>query len=586
MNFLPDVKKQSLLLMLLLVVMLSTACGQTTTFVPPTTVPTAAPTTQADLPKVTSVTLDRSEVPNYESIEMTVTLEAKYTNPYDLREISLDGVFTGPDGSVMNVPGFWDGEKDWKMRFTPSQVGTWKYKLLITDVRGTSLPSEGELSVTASDLHGWIQPGNTFDPAYSSRYLVHKDGTPFYGVGHCDALNILIDGFDIEDGVGLFDDMKKANENFVVWWPLYTNSPVNSSYDKYSFSNMKVIDAVVQDAQKEGIYLVFTVWDHPNLRDDTHAWGDGKWQQNGFSKLGDINSFFISDDAWAWQANLYRYIIARWGYSPAIGMWQTVSEINGTNAYDQTDSWHKKVNDYFVANDPYRHPTTASGSGEVDWPAGHAAMDMPQLHLYNWNNDAVGAAKTMASWTSQMWAGNEKPNWVGEFGVQGNVYYPELFHYAIWAALASGAAMTPAEWNSGGSWGRLTPEMKSDLSHLAQFMQDTPLAKWNPQVLSVSSSDVVVRGWGVAGADGGLFWVQDFSAEGKSIEEVRASVTVRANVQIEITGLSEGAYSIQPFDTWQGLYLESFDVNCKMNEACTLDLPDFSSDMAFKIVRK
>ena len=345
MNFLPDVKKQSLLLMLLLVVMLSTACGQTTTSVPPTTVPIAAPTTQADLPKVTSVTLDRNEVPNYESMEMTVKLESKYTNPYDLREISLDGVFTGPDGSVMNVPGFWDGEKDWKMRFTPSQVGTWKYKLLITDVRGTSLPSEGELSVTASDLHGWIQPGNTFDPAYSSRYLVHKDGTPFYGVGHCDALNILIDGFDIEDGVGLFDDMKKANENFVVWWPLYTNSPVNSSYDKYSFSNMKVIDAVVQDAQKEGVYLVFTVWDHPNLRDDTHAWGDGKWQQNGFSKLGDINSFFISDDAWAWQANLYRYIIARWGYSPAIGMWQTVSEINGTNAYDQTDPWHKKVND-------------------------------------------------------------------------------------------------------------------------------------------------------------------------------------------------------------------------------------------------
>ena len=586
MNFLPDVKKQSLLLMLLLVVMLSTACGQTTTSVPPTTVPTAAPTSQADLPKITSVTLDRSEVPNYESIEMTVTLDAKYTNPYDIREISLDGVFMSPDGSVMNVPGFWDGEKDWKMRFTPSRVGVWKYKLLITDARGTSLPSEGELSVTASDLHGWIQPGNTFDPTYSGRYLVHHDGTPFYGVGHCDALNILIDGFDIEDGVGLFDDMKKVNENFVVWWPLYANSPVNSSYDKYSFSNMKVIDAVVQDAQKEGIYLVFTVWDHPNLRDDTHAWGDGKWAQNGFSKLGDINSFFVSDDAWAWQANLYRYIIARWGYSPAIGMWQTASEINGTNAYDQTDPWHKKVNDYFVANDPYRHLTTASGSGEVDWPAGHAVMDMPQLHLYEWNNDAVGAAKTMAKWTSQMWAGNEKPNWVGEFGVTGNTYYPELFHHSIWAALASGAAMTPAEWNSGGSWGRLTPEMKLDLSRLAQFTLDMPLAKWNPQVLSLSSSDVVVRGWGVAGEDGGLFWVQDFSAEGKPIEEVRASVTVRANVQIEITGLAEGAYSIQPFDTWQGMYLEPFDVSCKANVACILALPDFSSDMAFKIVRK
>lgn len=580
-------KKNRLLLpALLFTLILSTACRASTTPATPTISPTVAPTVQQELPKITSVTVDRNEVPNYASLEMTVTLDAKYSSPYDLREISLDGVFTSPDGLTMNVPGFWDGDGNWKFRFTPSRVGMWTYAVKVTDSRGTSLPNEGNFSVAASDLHGWIQPGNIFDPTFSGHYLVYKDGTPFYGVGHCDALNILIDGFDIEDGVGLFDDMKKADENFVVWWPMYTNSIVNSSYSDYSFSNMKVIDAVVQDAQKEGMYLVFTIWDHPNLRDNTHAWGDGNWARNGFSKFGDINSFFVSDEAWAWQENLYRYIIARWGYSPAIGMWQTVSEINGTNAYDQTDAWHKKANDYFIAHDPYRHPTTASGSGEVDWSAGHAVMDMPQLHLYEWNNDAIGAAKTMAKWTSLMWARNDKPNWVGEFGVTGNSYYPELFHHAIWAALASGASMTPAEWNSGGSWGRLTPEMKADLSHLARFTQDMPLAKWNPQALIISSNDPVVRGWGVAGKDGGLFWVQDFSAEGKSIEEVRSSVIMRSKVQIEITGLVEGDYSIQPFDTWQGTTLNSFDVNCKANEACTITLPDFASDMAFKIVRK
>lgn len=594
MNFVSRLKKQ-LILLIASAVVFSTACSPAATPVPPTTVPTVVPTVQKDLPKINSVTLDRNEVPNYESVEMTITLDAKYTNPYDLREISLDGVFTSPDGSALNVPGFWDADKNWKMRFTPSRVGTWTYTIQVTDLRGTSLASAGELSVTASELHGWIQPGNTFDPTYSGRYLVHNDGTPFYGVGHCDALNILIDGFDIEDGVGLFDDMKKTNENFVVWWPLYTNSPVNSSYADYSFSNMKVIDVVVQDAQKEGIYLVFTIWDHPNLRDDTHAWKDGKWNLNGFSKLGDINSFFVSDEAWAWQENLYRYIIARWGYSPAIGLWQTVSEINGTNAYDQTDPWHKKVNDYFVANDPYRHPTTASGSGEVDWRNGHAVMDMPQVHLYDFDhglpgnnnlNDAVDAAKHVAEWTQLMFKHTDQPNWVGEYGAEGNTYYPELFHYSIWAALASGASMTPAEWNSGGSWGRLTPEMKADLGRLAQFTQDMPLAKWNPQMLNISSSDVVVRGWGVAGKDGGVFWVQDFSAEGKTIEEVRASVTERANVQIEITGLVEGSYSIQPFDTWQGKYLDLFAVNCKANAACVLTLPGFTSDMAFKIIRK
>lgn len=563
------------------------ACGGNQVVVDqPTAIP-ATPTVQKEIPKVKSVELDRSALPRYESLEMKLGVDAKYSNPYDAREIVLDGVFTSPNGQSMSVPGFWDGKDAWRMRFTPSLEGTWQYSITVKDSRGESLPVNGEFTVIASDLHGWIIPGNTFDPSYSGHYLVHQDGTPFYGVGHCDALDILIDGFDAEDGVGLFDTMKAANENYVVWWPFYTNPILSNGYDDYSFGNTAVIDTVVRDAQKKGVFLVFTIWDHPNLRDDTHAWGTGNWARNGFNKLGDINSFFVSEEAWAWQENYYRYIIARWGYSPAIAMWLTVSEINGTNAYDQTDPWHKKVNDYFVANDPYRHPTTASGSGEWDWESGHLVMDASQIHLYDWNDgDVIGAAKISAQWTSLMWERTERPNWIGEFGVQGNSQYPELFHYALWAALVSGSSMTPAEWNSGGSWGRMTPEMNADISRLAAFVNDLPLAKWKPSPLKIASSDPQIRGWGVAGNDGGLFWVQDFSLEGKPIDEVRASTVVRSGVAVTITGMADGNYSIQPFDTWQGTVLDSFDVACQENMPCFISLPDFTSDMAFKIIRK
>jgi hypothetical protein len=563
------------------------ACSKNSTIVrTPTIIPTVVPTAQQDLPKIKSVELDRTELPRYESLELTLSIDAKYSNPYDAREVVLDGVFTNSVGQSMNVPGFWDGRDSWRIRFTPSLEGAWTYSINVKDSRGQSLPIDGGFVVTSSDLHGWVIPGNTFDAAYSGHYLVHHDGTPFYGVGHCDALDILIDGFDAEDGVGLFNNMKAANENYVVWWPFYTN-PILTSYDDYSVGNMAVIDAVVADAQKKGVFLVFTIWAHPQLRDNTHSWSDGRWGQNGFSKLSDIDSFFVSNEAWVWQENYYRYIIARWGYSPSIAMWLTVSEINGTNSYDQTDPWHKKVNDYFVENDPYRHPTTASGSGEVDWETGHLVMDAPQVHLYEWNNgDVVGAAKTSAEWTSRMWERTERPNWIGEFGVQGNSQYPELFHHAIWAALASGSSMTPAEWNSGGSWGRMTPEMNADISRLALFAKDLPLAKWNPSALGLTSSDPQIRGWGVAGEDGGLFWVQDFALEGKSIEEVRASTTVRSNVEITINGMTEGNYSIQPYDTWQGLTLDAMDVDCKANEPCVVSLPDFTSDMAFKIISK
>jgi len=564
-----------------------TACGGSQIAVESTPTVAVTPTAQVELPKIAAVELDQNEVPRYQSIELTVEIDAEYSNPYDAREIALEGVFTSPEGSDMTIPGFWDGEGSWKIRFTPSQAGLWTYAISAKDRRGNSFPSIGELTVTPSDLHGWILPGNSVNASYSGHYLVHQDGTPFYGVGHCEALNILIDGFDTEEGVRLFDTMKAANENYLVWWPLYTNSPVNSSYDDYSVGNMNVIDAVVKDAEKEGIYLIFTIWDHPQLRDDNHpTWDTGNWSRNGFSKLSDLETFFVSEEAWAWQENLYRYIIARWGYSPAIGMWQTVSEINGTNSLDQTDPWHEKVNAYFVENDPYRHPTTASGSGEVDWATGHVVMDAPQVHLYEWNEDAVGAARHTADWTSRMWDRTERPNWIGEFGTTGNTYYPELFHHAIWAALASGASMTPAEWNSGGAWGRMTPEMNADISRFAQFVSDMPLAKWNPSKLQITSSDAEVRAWGLAGSDGGLFWVQDFSLQGKSIDEVRSSMPVRAGVQVEIQGISPGLYTIHPYDTWQGIYLDIFDVQCIDGEACTIVLPDFTSDMAFKIIHK
>ncbi len=572
--------------LIVLFLLSGSACGPA-----PVPEPVASPSPTSRLPVITAVALDRQEVPRYESIEMTVALEAEYTNPYDARQVRLEGLFLAPDGQQMTVSGFWDGEAAWRVRFTPWQEGPWRYRLTVSDAGGTSAPVEGVFTVTASDLHGWLQIGAWVDSAYSSRYLVYHDGTPFYGIGFCEALNILIDRFDAERGVVLFDNMKAAGVNYVVWWPFYTNSPVSSRYDQYNVASLQLIDTVVADAQKEGIFLIFTIWDHPELRAANHPWGDGNWERNGFSKLSGIDEFFLSEEAWAWQENLYRYVIARWSYSPAIGMWQTVSEINGTNAGSQTNPWHEKVNAYFLENDPYRHPTTASMSGDVDWPEGHLVMDVPQVHLYDFRNaglegDAVKSAEILARWTALMWRRAAKPNWVGEFGMPGNTYYPELFHNALWAALAAGAALTPAEWNSGGSWGRPTEAMYADLNRLARFVADVPLAHWNPAPLQIVSRDPEVRGWGLAGAQGGILWVQDFSLEGQPMNTVRQGWKLRRGVEVEMEGLEEGNYLVYPYDTWQGIYLSTLEMSCSANRPCVLALPDFTADLALRLERK
>jgi hypothetical protein len=245
-------KKNWVFLVVTLVLLAVSACSASTAAV--TETPAASPTVAENLPEITSADLDKDTVAMYESIEMALALAAEYENPYDAREVQLNGTFTGPDGAEMTVPGFWDGEEAWRIRFTPSSEGEWQYRLSVTDQNGTSQPFEGTFDVIASDRHGWLQVGSWVDPAFSSQYLVHHDGTPFYGIGHCDALNILTDGFDAERGVLLFDNMVAAGENFVVWWPVYSNSPINNSYSDYTVSNLTLIDLILRDAQKKGVY--------------------------------------------------------------------------------------------------------------------------------------------------------------------------------------------------------------------------------------------------------------------------------------------------------------------------------------------
>jgi hypothetical protein len=132
----------------------------------------------------------------------------------------------------------------------------------------------------------------------------------------------------------------------------------------------------------------------------------------------------------------------------------------------------------------------------------------------------------------------------------------------------------------------MTPVLLADMHRFAQFVSDMPLAQWNPSPLQVSSRDPQVRGWGVAGKDGGLFWVQDFSLEGKTIDEIRQEQTVRKAVQVDLQGLAGGAYTLTPYDTWQGTYLAALNVTCTDGQPCTIALPDFKADLAFKIERK
>ncbi len=543
------------------------------------------------------------DVQKYDLLELDVTLTADFNNPFDLREIDLMANFIGPNGEQMAVPGFWDAQSRWLIRFLPPSAGEWQYNITAQDTRGLSAPFAGRVMVGDSDLRGWLLPGDQVNPDYSQRYLAYKDGTPFYGVGHADAFAVSFNNNITRNLDFVVDDMREANENYIVYWPYFYFSPVEDNFDSYDVSNLLTMDTFVARFDAENLHMVYTLWDHNQLRGESHPWGPGNWfGSNGFSDLTSAFDFFTNAEAWEWQKNLYRYTIARWGYSPSIAMWQTVSEINGTNSHENTNIWHERMNQYFIDNDPYHHPTTASMSGDVTWDRGHAAMDIPQVHIYedllssNRSNQTLApglvieTAEVIAGYTADMWLLEEKPNWIGEYGVLNNTTassdYPELFHNALWAGLVSGAAMTPAEWNDFFDWGVMTTDMKNHMRFFSVFIQDVPLVVWDPTPLSIDTNGQLISAWGLTSNSGTIIWGLDTTHKGQGIDTIRAQRAERSNVTLRLGGLAAGEYQVNPFNTWTGQNMPSYTFICDVTpQGCSLILPSFTSDIALKLQR-
>jgi len=99
-------------------------------------------------------------------------------NPFD---VTLSAEFTGPGGVRLNVPGFYDGDGTWKIRFSPTQVGQWSM------TTSSSLPAlngrkESDINCTPNrnpQIHG----GLTVDPAHPYHFI-YQDGTRYFLLGY------------------------------------------------------------------------------------------------------------------------------------------------------------------------------------------------------------------------------------------------------------------------------------------------------------------------------------------------------------------------------------------------------------------
>ena len=97
--------------------------------------------------------------------------------------VEFSAGFTGPDGTKLVMPGFWDGGDQWLIRFTPTSQGRWQWQTHcpeLADLDGlrgaiTAGPPEGD-----SPLY---RRGGFLKVSENRRHLTYTDGTPFFWLG-------------------------------------------------------------------------------------------------------------------------------------------------------------------------------------------------------------------------------------------------------------------------------------------------------------------------------------------------------------------------------------------------------------------
>lgn len=117
---------------------------------------------------------DITSVPRFAIFEQTFEHSGNYSNPY--QQVNAIATFTNPQGNTASIPLFWDGDRQWKVRFSPDLEGNWSWTVRSNDAGLNG--QTGSFTTIASTAKGGIQTWQDF-----SYHLQHQDGTPFWLFG-------------------------------------------------------------------------------------------------------------------------------------------------------------------------------------------------------------------------------------------------------------------------------------------------------------------------------------------------------------------------------------------------------------------
>jgi hypothetical protein len=497
-------------------------------------------------------------------------------NPYDYDQVKADAFFTSPSGKQIKISGFYfeeqkkdvnhddgaytsaesiipTGIKSWKIRFTPTEVGTWNYSINVYDIphRYVATVLSGSF-ICSSNPNAGSRNAKGFIRQANARYLKYEIGQPYYPIGNSCPW-FAGDFWDQpEKGTNemrkYMDEMKTNGINFFrleinyfgginLYGPDYTmgylqnpgsilnnNSPVN--YDQFNQHDSWQLDYILNYANTNGIDLWLALFSHSAFGANgnysvgensansscidyglqytdpdsnkvtfikTGNCGEQPYTNCNWAKVNPFNyymekghlkkssnrgscktpyDFFnISNtEAIRVQRNLFRYIIARWGYATNIMAFELVDEANfiGFNKkdnypywqdvvlpdfYNNYVAWNKKTYDFIKSIDNNNHLITSALGNDAIIDPQYAdidrKMDFIQSHLYILTAVADPEFDFQDRTNKNLSTFTGKPYIVSETGYWPNINDdPKLYelHNMLWGTLFNGSFGPASFW--------------------------------------------------------------------------------------------------------------------------------------------
>jgi len=425
-------------------------------------------------PTVQSVKADKATVALFERVTIDVEL-----NPADPERLgALRGEVCAsvqtPSGKRFTVPGFLyqpftrklengaekltpAGPVRWQIRLALREPGLHRVTVAVVVPQGgvsVTMPYEKPLEVlaTQADAPGYIRRSPT-----DHRYFVTDRGESFFPVG----ANICWAGrggtYDYDRWLPQF-----AQEGCNYWraflspeWTTFGLNTRESGYKRIDLAHAWRLDQAIEQSERLGLRALLCI-DSFNIlksgRENYGGWESSVFPQaNGGPCRKPVDYWTDPEMLQAYRDRL-RYLVARWGYSPAVFAWEFWNEVDLTDDYQsaRVTAWHRDMARYLRGLDPWQHLITTSTANSKGDPELDALPEFDFVQSHHYAGGDVVAYLDEDRLTRA--AARDRPHYHGEFGLNAAGGSEKLapggihLHNALYASVGQEQAGTPMSW--------------------------------------------------------------------------------------------------------------------------------------------